>query len=73
MRFLIQRVAHAAVEVEGRTIGSIGKGFLVFVGISGTDTEAIADKMVGNWSGSGYSRMRMARPTWISKQWAGKC
>ena len=46
MRFLIQRVALAAVEVEGRTIGSIGKGFLVFVGISGTDTEAIADKMV---------------------------
>lgn len=46
MRFLIQRVAHAAVEVEGRTIGSIGKGILVFAGISGTDTEAIADKMV---------------------------
>lgn len=46
MRFLIQRVTQAAVEVEGRTIGSIGKGFLVFVGISGTDTEEIADKMV---------------------------
>lgn len=46
MRFLIQRVAQAAVEVEGRTIGSIGKGFLVFVGISSTDTEETADKMV---------------------------
>lgn len=46
MRFLIQRVSQAAVKTEGRIIGSIGKGFLVFVGISDTDTEEIADKMV---------------------------
>lgn len=46
MRFLIQRVTQAAVESEGRTIGSIGKGVLVFVGISDMDTEEIADKMV---------------------------
>lgn len=46
MRFLIQRVTQAAVTVNDRTIGEIGKGYLVFVGISGTDTEAIADKMV---------------------------
>lgn len=46
MRFLIQRVTNASVEVEQEIIGSIGKGFLVFVGISNTDTELIADKMV---------------------------
>ena len=46
MRFLIQRVTSASVEVEQEIIGSIGKGFLVFVGISNTDTEIIADKMV---------------------------
>ena len=46
MRFLIQRVTQASVEVENQVIGSIGKGYLVFVGITGTDTEAIADKMV---------------------------
>ncbi len=46
MRFLIQRVTQASVEVENRMLGSIGKGFLVFVGISGTDTEETADKMV---------------------------
>lgn len=46
MRFLIQRVTQASVEAENRVIGTIGKGFLVFVGISGTDTEEIADKMV---------------------------
>ena len=46
MRFLIQRVSAAKVAVDGQTIGSIGEGFLVFVGISGTDTAEIADKMV---------------------------
>ena len=46
MRFLVQRVTQASVEVENQVIGSIGKGYLVFVGITGTDTEAIADKMV---------------------------
>lgn len=46
MRFLVQRVTQASVEVEHQVIGSIGKGFLVFVGISNTDTEEIADKMV---------------------------
>lgn len=46
MRFVIQRVAHASVTVGGKTIGSIEKGFMVLVGIAGTDTEAIADKMV---------------------------
>ena len=46
MRFLIQRVTQASVEVENQMIGSIRTGFLVFVGISSTDTEEIADKMV---------------------------
>lgn len=46
MRFLVQRVTQANVEVEHQIVGSIGKGFLVFVGISNTDTEEIADKMV---------------------------
>ena len=46
MRFLVQRVSQASVTVEDQTIGSIGKGFLVLAGISGTDTEEIADKMI---------------------------
>ena len=41
MRFLVQRVSRAAVTVEGKTVGEIGKGFLVLVGISKSDiTEA---------------------------------
>ena len=46
MRFVIQRVSHASVTVDGCVFGKIGKGFLVLIGVSGTDTEETADKMV---------------------------
>ncbi len=46
MRFVIQRVSHASVTVDGSVLGKIGKGFLVLIGVSGTDTEETADKMV---------------------------
>ena len=46
MKFLIQRVNQASVSTEEQTIGKIGKGFLVFIGISQEDTQEIADKMI---------------------------
>lgn len=46
MRFVIQRVNHASVTVSQQIIGSIQKGYLVFIGISQTDTREIADKML---------------------------
>ena len=46
MKFVIQRVTHASVTVDGETVGSIGKGFMVLIGISGTDTRETADKML---------------------------
>lgn len=46
MKLLIQRVSNASVTIEEQTVGSIGKGFCVFVGISDTDTKVIADKMI---------------------------
>lgn len=46
MRFVIQRVTQASVSVDQQVIGSIGKGFLVLIGVSQTDTRAIADKMI---------------------------
>lgn len=46
MKFVIQRVTHASVTVDEKTLGAIGKGFLVLIGVSGTDTKEIADKMV---------------------------
>ncbi len=40
MRVLLQRVNQARVEVEGRTIGEIGRGLLLLVGIHGRDSDA---------------------------------
>lgn len=46
MKFVIQRVTEAKCVVEGQVTGKINKGFLVLIGVSDTDTEEIADKMV---------------------------
>ena len=46
MKFVIQRVRHAEVAVDGECIGKIGHGLLVLIGISDSDTAQIADKMV---------------------------
>lgn len=46
MKFVIQRVQHASVTVEGQVLGEIGKGFLVLIGVSEEDNETIADKMI---------------------------
>ena len=46
MKFVIQRVSHASVTVDEKVIGKIGRGYMVLVGVSEEDDEAIADKMV---------------------------
>lgn len=51
MKFVIQRVTEAKVVIDGRTAGEIGKGFLVLIGVAGTDTKEIADKMVKKMCG----------------------
>ncbi len=49
MKLVVQRVTSASVVVEGKTVGSIGRGFLVLLGVGCEDTEetcrAYADKM----------------------------
>ena len=44
MKLLIQRVNHANVKIDGTTVGSIGKGFLVLIGVGQNDTREIANK-----------------------------
>jgi D-tyrosyl-tRNA(Tyr) deacylase len=39
MKAVIQRVKHASVVVEGKTVGQIGIGFLVLLGAGRDDTE----------------------------------
>lgn len=46
MKFVIQRVLESSVKVDGETIGQIGKGFMVLIGVGQDDTKEIADKMV---------------------------
>lgn len=46
MRFVIQRVSEASVCVDNSLIGQIKKGYLVLIGVSDSDTEAVADKMI---------------------------
>jgi D-tyrosyl-tRNA(Tyr) deacylase len=43
---LLQRVARAHVEVEGRVVGAVGRGLLVFVCAEPADDAALADKLV---------------------------
>ena len=46
MKILVQRVKNAQVEVEGKTVGKIEKGFLVLLGVTYTDTKETADYLV---------------------------
>ena len=46
MRAVVQRVSRARVQVDGQTIGEIGRGLLVLLGIGKGDTEADADWMI---------------------------
>ena len=46
MRAVIQRVSRAAVRVEGQTIGEIGRGLLVLLGIGRGDTDAASDWLI---------------------------
>ena len=51
MRLLLQRVREARVDVAGETVGRIGRGWLIFVGVGHDDTQAVAeqwaDKVIG--------------------------
>jgi D-tyrosyl-tRNA(Tyr) deacylase len=44
MRALVQRVSSASVTVQGDTVGAIGAGLCVLVGVTHSDTDAVARK-----------------------------
>ena len=51
MRSVVQRVGKCSVRVEGRTVGAIDRGLLVYLGVeaedSGEDAEYLAGKVLG--------------------------
>lgn len=50
MRAVIQRVSQAKVVVDENTVGQIGKGFMILLGVHEQDTQADADYLVGKIS-----------------------
>ena len=54
MKFVIQRVNHAKVEIEGKISGEIQKGFLVFIGVGKNDTREIAEPLSEKMLGPGF-------------------
>ena len=51
MRAVVQRVSHASVEVDGRSVGAVDAGLLVLIGVeegdTGADAAYIAEKIAG--------------------------
>ena len=51
MRIVLQRVTQASVTIAGRTVGQIGRGFCILLGVAHTDTAAesewLAEKVAG--------------------------
>ena len=45
MKAWLQRVSHASVTIDGECVAKIGKGYLILLGVTHTDTEATADKI----------------------------
>ena len=46
MKALIQRVSQARVDVDNETVGKIGQGLLVLLGVERNDTVACAEKLL---------------------------
>lgn len=51
MRAVVQRVSQASVTVDGQTVGAIGRGFLVLVGATHSDSEAEAELLARKIAG----------------------
>ena len=51
MRAVLTRVKSASVSIDGQTVGQIGQGFLILLGVGPEDTEAqsryLAEKALG--------------------------
>lgn len=51
MRAVVQRITRASVTIDGQVTGSIGRGYLVLLGVGAHDSRAEADKLWGKLRG----------------------
>jgi len=51
LRVVIQRVSRASVSVDGRTVGHIGRGLLVLLGVGAEDEASDAELLAGKVAG----------------------
>lgn len=51
MKAVIQRVKHAAVTVDGETVGKVGEGYMILVGVQDGDTDADAELLARKTAG----------------------
>ena len=61
MKFIVQRVKNAQVDIEGKTVGKIEQGYMVLIGITHTDTKEVADYLVKNQLIYEYLKMKMEK------------
>ncbi len=54
MRLLLQRVTSASVTVDGKTVGSISRGYLLFLGVMQGDTDE-----QGKWLAEKVPKLRL--------------
>lgn len=45
MRAVVTRVSSASVAIGGETVGAIGRGYLILLGVGPNDTETVCDKL----------------------------
>jgi len=73
MRAVIQRVKESRVEVKGETVGRIGRGLLVLLGVGENDTEDdsryLADKVSSEDPRSQGRRNRKRRADFTIGSW----
>jgi len=71
MRALIQRVTNASVTVDNQVVGRIGKGFMILLGVTHSDSEAEAQWLARKIAGlrvfddeDGKNERRIGRRRW---------
>jgi D-aminoacyl-tRNA deacylase len=72
MRALVQRVSEASVTVDNATVGQIGHGLLVLLGVRNTDTPAQARQLAAKVAGLRIFNDQDGRMNWSIRDVEGE-